>query len=145
MDSFKPFQTIQLNTPFFFQSSRYEEYEAGRLVSQGQTSILVRYTYMDDNRIKCIIANNDINDKLMSCEFDTCISLHDRLLMLSSPDETNADIMVVAMLKNIIGTTCKIKKYADIEPVVGSIYTDNGHVVKMSFTMANPERLIELY
>ena len=81
----------------------------------------------------------------MSCEFDTCISLHDRLLMLSSPDETNADIMVVAMLKNIIGTTCKIKKYADIEPVVGSIYTDNGHVVKMSFTMANPERLIELY
>lgn len=64
MDTFKPFQTVQLNVPLFFQSSRYEEYEAGQLVSQGQTSVLVRCTYMDDNRIKCIIGNNDINEKL---------------------------------------------------------------------------------
>ena len=145
MDTYKPFQTIQLNTPLFFQSSRYEEYEAGQLVAQGYTSILIRCTYMDDNRIKCIIANNDINDKLMSCEFDTCVSLQDRILMLSAPEDTNANIIIVTMLQNIIGITCHTKYYNSIEPVVGSIYTDNGQIVKMSFTMANPERLIELY
>lgn len=145
MDTFKPFQTVQLNVPLFFQSSRYEEYEAGQLVSQGQTSVLVRCTYMDDNRIKCIIGNNDINEKLMSCEFDACISLQDRILMFSVPEETNANIIVVTMLQHIIGTTRQTKYYYNIEPVVGSIYTDNGRIVKMSFTMANPERLIEFY
>lgn len=144
MDAHTPFQQINLQ-PFFFQTSRYEEYEAGKMIHSGSTSILIRCTTMPDNRIKCIIGNNDLNTKLMSCEFDTCISLHDRLLMMSSPKETNADIMVVAMLQGFIGTTCESKYYQPTEPVVGSIYTDNGQIVKMSFTMANPERLIELY
>ena len=144
MDFHQPFQIVQLQ-PFFFQASRYEEYEAGKMTDSGKTSILVRCTIMSDNRIKCIIGNNDLNTKVMSCEFDSCVSLHDRLLMMSSPQETNADIIVVAMLQNFIGTTCHSKYYQSIEPIVGSIYTDNGQIVKMSFTMANPERLIELY
>lgn len=144
MGSHSPFHTVELR-PFFFQASRYEEYEAGQIINSGETTILVRCTIMPDNRIKCIIGNNDLNARLMSCEFDTCISLHDRLLMMSSPQVTNADIIVVTMLQNIVGTTCETKYYHSSEPVVGSIYTDNGRIVKMSFTMANPERLIEIY
>ncbi len=144
MDPHQPFQVVQLQ-PFFFQASHYEEYKAGQMIDSGDTSILVRCTLMPDNKIKCIIGNNDLYSKIMSCEFDSCISLHDRLLMMSSPEETNADIIVVTMLQNIIGTTCTSKYYQSTEPVVGSIYTDNGRIVKMSFTMANPERLLELY
>lgn len=144
MDSYTPFKTVNLQA-FFFQTTRYEEYQAGKMIDSGSTSILIRCTLMDDNRIKCIIGNNDLSNKLMSCEFDTCISLHDRLLMMSSPQKTNADIVVVAALQSIVGTTCSERNYLPNEPVVGSIYTEKGCVVKMSFTMANPERLIELY
>ncbi len=144
MDSYTPFQQVSL-TPFVFQASRYEEYKDGQKINYGPTSIIVRCTRLDGDRVKCIIGNNDLYDKLMSCEFDECITLHDRMLMLSCPEETNAHIPIVSMLQVTTGPTCYSRNYQSIEPVVGSIYTLNGYVVKMSFTMANPERLIELY
>lgn len=144
MDAHKPFITVSLE-PFIFCANRYEEYEDGQLKASGNTSVEVVVRNQLDGQIQCLLGNNDLCTKLMSTKFDLCISLNDRLLMMSSPEYTNANILVVAMLQNLVGNTCLERNYESIEPVVGSIYTEQGVVVKVSFTMANPERLIELY
>lgn len=41
--------------------------------------------------------------------------------------------------------TRKEKVYGKNEPVIGSIYTERRRPVKMSFTLWNPERLIEFF
>ena len=78
-------------------------------------------------------------------EFDACMGCNDRLLLYSLPKETNANIIVMAVLQNICHCTRNLKIYSATEPVVCSIFTSKGHLVKLSFTFANPERLLEFY
>lgn len=144
MDSYQPFITQKLES-FIFKAKRYEEFKNGEKIASGSTTLDVVVKPQCNGQIQCLFANNDLNEKLMSTTFDTCISSHDRLLMMSSPQHTNADVPVISVLQFVIGTTCEERYYQSIEPVVGSIFTEQGKVVKLSFTMANPERLIELY
>ena len=145
MDRHTPFQTFHLPGITMFYAHRYEEYQGGQMIDSGNTMIMIKLSPVGDNGINCVIGNNNLYDRLSSCSFDTCISLADRYLMLSNPQETNAQIPVIAMLRAVVGYTCEHRDYDPIEPVVGSLYTENGEFVKVSFTMANPERLIELY
>lgn len=115
------------------------------MISSGTTSALIKYTTLEDGRIKVIIGNNDLNDKLMSTVFDKCITSLDRLLLFSIPTKSNAEVRSNQMLRIVFGFTCNERIYKNIEPVVGSLFFENGKLVKVSFTMANPERLIEFY
>ena len=84
MDRFSSLQEVSLGD-LFIQTTRYEEYQAGKMISSGTTSALIKYTTLEDGRIKVIIGNNDLNDKLMSTVFDKCITSLDRLLLFSIP------------------------------------------------------------
>ena len=129
-----------------FPSLRYEEYSNGNLISSGKCSARIIIEPAGKGSINCIIENNGIEDRLMSnFSFDACITLHDRLLMLSNPEHTNAQIPVGGMLSMFVGYNRVEKFYDSLEPVVGSIYIDGNDVVKISFTLSNPERLIEFY
>lgn len=145
MDSFQEFQEITIRAKNYFYPSFYEEYEAGRMVSKGSTAMKIEFYSDIDGSVVCNISSNDLSGKLSSARFDKCITLHDRILMLSCPQKTNANIMVVTMMRAAIGVTCLERNYKRNEPVVCSLYTDDGRLVKMSFTMSNPERLLELY
>ncbi len=144
MDRFSSLQEVSLGD-LFIQTTRYEEYQAGKMISSGTTSALIKYTTLEDGRIKVIIGNNDLNDKLMSTVFDKCITSLDRLLLFSIPTKSNAEVRSNQMLRIVFGFTCNERIYKNIEPVVGSLFFENGKLVKVSFTMANPERLIEFY
>lgn len=144
MDTYKPFQEIHFSNVQLFAASRYEEYQSGSLIDSGNTDIRVKLS-SEAGEIKCIIGYNNLHDRLSSCSFDRCITLQDRLLLFNNPIETNANIPITAMLSTLMGYTRGAYYYASIEPVVGSIYTRDGNIVKISFTMANPERLVELY
>lgn len=144
MDTYTPFK--QVNIPsLHFVASRYEEYMGGKMINSGNCVLEIDCKESSTGSIICTLSPNSIDSKVSNANFDTCITLQDRLLMLSCPQKTNAAIIVVTMMQNIIGCTCQERNYTPTEPVVGSIYTENGNVVKMSFTVANPERLIELY
>lgn len=145
MDTYKPFLNFKLSGMLTFQSSQYEEYQNGQLIDSGKTTILVKLSPSEGEKINCLIGYNNLYEKLSSCSFDRCITLHDRLLMFVNPEVTNADIPVAAMLSSLIGYTRGEYYFDSIEPVVGSIYTENSRIVKMSFTMSNPERLIEIF
>jgi len=142
MDRYDPLQLFNLNS-FVFQATRYEEYQGGRLIDSGNTLILVNCQVGEN--IKCLIGNNNLHEKLMSCTFDQCMTLNDRLLMITCPAATNVSVPIISVLRMTLGYTRESKLFNSNEPIVGSIYTENGNVVKMSFTMGNPERLIELF
>ena len=144
MDTYKPLQEIHFSGIQIFKATRYEEYENGNLIDSGNTDILVKLSPAVCG-IKCLIGNNNLYDKLSSCSFDRCMSLQDRLLLYVNPSSTNAHIPIITMLSALVDNTRDAYNFDPIEPVVGSIYTQDGQIVKMSFTMANPERLIELY
>lgn len=139
-------ETFVLRREEQFQSSRYEEYVGGEMISSSDTSILIRITPADKGRINCMIENNNLMDRLFSAfSFDTCITLQDRLLMISNPQVSNVEIPVVRMMSSFIGVTQEKKMYDPSEPVVGSIYVGHTAINKMSFTLSNPERLIEFF
>lgn len=144
MDRFSSLQEVSIGD-LLIQTTRYEEYQAGKMISSGTTSALIKYTTLENGKIKAIIGNNDLNNKVMSTVFDKCITSLDRLLLFSTPMKSNADVQSNQMLKVILGFTCDERIYENIEPVVGSLFFENQKLVKVSFTMANPERLIEFY
>lgn len=66
-------------------------------------------------------------------------------MFYSTPATTNVQNTTLALLSSIIGYTREQKNYEDNEPVVASIFTINQNVVKMAFSLANPDRLIEIF
>lgn len=130
---------------FVFNPQHFVEYEDGKQKSSGSTGLKILVA----NKSKKIcgeIQFNDMKDKLKDTfSFDACIGSGDRLLLYSLPRQTNADIISLTVLRNICPFTQDYKIYAATEPVVCSLFTSNGFLVKVSFTFANPERLIEFY
>jgi len=144
MDRFTPFQTFQFES-FTFTSHRYEEYCAGKLISSGrvQIDILVK---TNQSRINTYLIGNTIDNKIKSeFEFDTLITLEDRMQLTILPRETNVNDSLFALLKYSINFTREKKEFTQIEPIVGHIFTENMNIIKITFKMTNPERIIEFY
>lgn len=137
---------------FDFRSLNFTEYENGKLKDCGSLPVTIivkdeinKYS-VEINKYSVSVTGNGIEDKINSVfEFDGCIGCNDRLLLYSLPEKTNANIIVMTVLRNLCPSTRNKKIYSATEPVVCSIFTNNGHPVKVSFTFANPERVLEFY
>lgn len=143
MDTFdlKPYRIGDFN----FKSLNFTEYENGELKDRGSLPVTV-IVKNEINKYSVSVIGNGIEDKINSVfEFDGCIGCNDRLLLYSLPEKTNANIIVMTVLRNLCSFTRNKKIYSATEPVVCSIFTNNGHPVKVSFTFANPERVLEFY
>ena len=147
------FGKVLLLQEFTFNPTHYAEYEGGKLKSNGLTNLKVRVrsTHNGYDRqtspISVTLVGNDI-PKLIdtSFEFDVCMGSEDRLLMYILPEESNVEHMTQVFLKTFGFSYTRYRKdYTSLEPVVASIYTENMVPVKMSFTLCEPERLIELF
>lgn len=144
MDQFTPFQTFEFES-FTFPVERFEEYCAGKLISKGslQMTILVKSL---DNAIVTYLIGNEIESKIVSeFEFDSFITLHDRMQLTLFPKKTNVKDSLFVYLKSCIEYTREQKYFTPIEPIVGHVFLDNMNIVKIVFKMTNPERIIEFY
>ncbi|MCI2107983.1 MAG: hypothetical protein LKK12_01600 [Bacteroidales bacterium] len=78
--------------------------------------------------------------------FDQSITIQDRILLYTFAEKTNSEQMTLVTMRAMgFPFTRKEKVYGKNEPVIGSIYTERRRPVKMSFTLWNPERLIEFF
>lgn len=144
MDTFTPFQSFDFDH-FEFQAIKYEEYSKGKLISSGNTNLII-FVKQHQNQINVTLLDNMLESKIQSeFEFDILITLHDRLQLTIFPQKTNVEDSIFIVLKQIMDYTRKCKNFTSTEPIVGHIFTDNSNIVKVSFKMANPERLIEFY
>lgn len=140
-----PFFSLVRLDSFMFEPSRYDEWKGGKRINSGLTKIKVDCTSFDDGNSVVKLFNNDLQDKLSNCSFDFALTLQDRVLLFSNPPQSNADISVVEAIKYMFPLSGSPKNYQPSEPVVSSLFFQGSRLVKMTFTMSNPERLIELY
>ena len=144
MDTFEPFKEFQF-TNIIIPISRYEEYSNGKLLSKGLTNLTIVVEQLED-RIAVYLVENTLTSKILSeFEFDLFITLNDRLQLTILPQETNVKDVLFIQLKHIINHTRKKKDFTPLEPIVGHVFTDDMNIVKITFKMSNPERIIEFY
>lgn len=135
---------------FSFIGNHYEMWEGGNKIRSGESKFVIRYTCNGEEQncttIDVSIFDNPISNILLSNQsFDRAICLGDRILLYITPAITNVQNTTLTMLSSIIGYTRDRKRYKSNEPVVASIFTINRSIVKVSFSLANPDRLIEIF
>ena len=135
---------------FSFRGSNYEMWEAGRKMRSGVSNTSIRCICNGGVRnrtsIDVKISGNPLPELLMSnLRFDRAICLGERIMFYSTPESTNVQNTTLAMLSSIVGYTQGSKNFENNEPVVASVFTINRSVVKISFSLANPERLVEFF
>lgn len=144
MDTFEPFKEFQFKN-IILPVKRYEEYSNGKLLSSGTTSLTIVIEQLHD-KIAVHLVENTLTTRIISeFEFDLFITLNDRLQLTIFPQETNVEDVLFTQLKWVISHTRKKKDFTSLEPIVGHVFTDNMNIVKVTFKMSNPERLIEFY
>ena len=144
MDTFTPFQIFDFDY-FEFQTQRYEEYSKGKLISNGYANFIISIK-KNQSQIDVKLLSNTLVSKIKSeSEFDVLISLQDRLQLTIFPKMTNVNDILFSILKWSINYTRESKNFIPTEPFVCHIFTNKMNIVKMSFKMTNPERLIEFH
>ena len=149
MDQQQPFLTFFIER-VDFSPEKFKVYQDGQLKKQGSTSMIIRMRTKNQipvcqDNIQVSIENNNLTEILDSTAlFDTVMSLHDRLIALILPEQTNIQDTMFALFKQVVACTRYEKFFKEKEPICMSIFTDNGYVVKMSFKVYSPETLIEL-
>lgn len=145
MDTFEPFKVFQFDS-FTFMATRYEEYSQGVLLSKGNINTTIFCKTQEDGRIITYLINNSLSNKILSrFEFDTLITLNDRMQLTISPRQTNVEDIYFSYLKWCIPYTREYKSFTSNEPIVGHLFLMNMTIVKITFKMTNPERIIEFY
>lgn len=135
---------------FSFRGSNYEMWEAGRKIRSGLTntyiSCICNGGVYNRTSIDVELTGNPMPEILMSSiRFDRAICLPDRIMFYSTAVETNVQNTTLALLSSNVGYTRESKFYDEKEPVVVSVFTIDQRIVKMSFSLPNPDRLIEFF
>ncbi len=135
---------------FSFRAHRFEIWEAGRMVRSGETHLNAFYKcnggVYNRTSIDINLSENPMPETLLSdIRYDRAICLPDRIMFYTTAKETNVRNTTLLMLASNVGYTREEKVYKSNEPVVASVFTINQSVVKISFTLVCPDRLIEFY
>lgn len=150
-DNWPPLQDFSFQE-FNFPVDRYIEWKAGQIIDSGEVHFNVRFKYSPATEfrrkvsIDVLIENNPIQREMMSnFKFDRATTTGDRILFYIAAEESNIENASIAMISSYLGSTRKTKYYDSNEPVFASVFTINHNVAKVSFSLGNPDRLIELY
>lgn len=135
---------------FSFRGNSYEMWEAGRKIRSGLTNINIHCIcnggVYNRTSIDVKLTGNPLANILMSnIRFDRAICLPDRIMFYSTAANTNVQHTTLALLASNVGYTRESKFYEDNEPIVASVFTINQSIVKVTFSLANPDRLIEFF
>lgn len=80
--------------------------------------------------------------KLVS-DYDALITGDHRLQYIRIPEKTNTTCIGLSMMQILIGPTIPEKNFELNEPYCCNVFLKNQRVAKVSFSLCNPERLIE--
>ncbi|MBO4800912.1 MAG: hypothetical protein J5545_03505 [Bacteroidaceae bacterium] len=151
MDQWPNFQVFTFRE-FSFSVESYKEYICGCLVNSGYVNCVVTFKQHNNGNyhlggvISVQIRNNPLKDKILSSfEFDSCVTMGDRLMMYIGANHSNVDDTSLHMMTSFMGYTRERKDYVTNEPTVGNIFTTNQQIVRIAFKFVNPDRLIEFY
>ena len=135
---------------FSFRAHRFEMWEAGRMVRSGETQLSALYKcnggVYNRTSVDIHLSGNPFPETLLSdIRYDRGICLPDRIMFYTTAKKANVQNTTLIMLASNVGYTREDKVYEENEPVVASVFTINQSVVKISFSLINPDRLVEFY
>ena len=134
---------------FSFPVDRYELWEDGKIIKSGETHFNIEFGWAGGVLkfgIVVQIENNPMPDLLKSTiSFDKAITSGDRILFYIAATSSNVQHTSLELIKSFIGCTRDSKIYDKNEPILASVFTIDHKVAKVSFSLANPDRLIEFY
>ena len=150
MDRWPNFQTLTFRE-FTFSAESYKEYVCGCQVDSGFINCSITFkqnnngNYHQGGRISVEIKGNPLSKKILSTfDFDTCVTMGDRLMMYIAARRSNVYEPSLFMMAKLLGTTREEKDYVTNEPTVANIFT-NQQIVRVAFKFTNPDRMIEFY
>lgn len=145
MNTFEPYKTFRFDT-FNFNATGYREYGDGALLSEGRVDVFVLCKMRKNGVIKVYLINNSLTNKILSeFEFDLLLVLEDSMQLAIFPQNTNVDDALFSCLKPTVPYTRECKQFAPNEPIMGHIFTKNMSIVKITFKMIEPGRVVEFY
>jgi hypothetical protein len=93
------------------------------------------------------ISNSNMNKYLsIKCEFDIFMTSNDRLQLFILPNMANIkNSLAFKMFSENFGPTRDFKMFENNEPFCCNLFTVDGKIDKITFNIAEPERMIEFY
>ncbi|MDP4086628.1 MAG: hypothetical protein Q8934_18805 [Bacillota bacterium] len=77
--------------------------------------------------------------------FDKIFSLHDRLVLVTMPEESTLDVIGMSALRTTCGITRLGKRFSTNEPFCCSLFFVENAIDLVTFSFNNPEKLLEFY
>jgi len=135
---------------FGFLPTRYEIWKAGQITESGKTNMpIVAKVLQEDGKdiVGVMFVDPKLNNEIAPQQYyDDFVTSADRLMLLTVPQQTNAEnTMAIQMFKMTIGTTRAFKNFSANEAYCCNLFTIDGNIEKITFSFSNPEKLIEFY
>jgi len=147
-DRFKSLKKIRKQN-FSFAPKRYEVWSNGELEESGGTihNIVANIVYEDNKElVRLDILDRTLYHDIFETQFfDDFISQHDRLQLITIPRQTNIESNFLSTFMSINGSTRDEKIFNSTDSYCCNIFIKKGKIVKMSFVLANPDRVLEFY
>jgi hypothetical protein len=147
-DKFESFQSLQ-KQEFAFHPTRYETWKGGKMIKSGKTNSIINVkVVLVEGVEKMEVSFNDsnLNNELANKNiYDEFITAHDRLQLITIPNETNSQNMGIQMFKMTIGATRQQKNFNNNEPYCCNLFLIQNKIAKVTFSYSSPEKLIEFY
>lgn len=140
---------------FVFRPSRYEVWQDGELIDSGNVDSPLRANVRGKrgqfNKAAADILidvgpASSIDHICSESSYDICITAGDRVQLITIPEEENENESVgLASSRLMLGSTRKAKTFNKDEPFCCNLFFIDGNIVKVSFSISHPEKLIEFY
>ncbi len=113
-DNHKPFQRVQKQS-FSFTPNRYEIWIDGEMVKNGKTNLPLDAKLVSINgeeKVQINMQDNNLVGELAKANiFDDFITSHDRLQLITIPNDTNASCIGLQTMQMTLGSTCGFKNF----------------------------------
>ncbi|MBK6484071.1 MAG: hypothetical protein IPG01_13300 [Chitinophagaceae bacterium] len=146
-DSFPPFKQL-VPEKFRYQSNYYEIWKEGKLIASGPGKIDIYCTVTRYGFMKLEVNQHSFNEPILASPvyFDIFFTLKDRMLLATIPaNNTINDCIGLTTIRQEIGTTRESKHFKKNEPYCCSLFLKSMTIAKLTFTVNQPEKLIEFY
>lgn len=147
-DRFPSLQPIEF-IEFDFAPDRFEVWQAGKMVNQGITfgRIEARKRNTSQGELMSIsLSSLNVSKYLSSTQnFDQFIANGDRLMYVTIPERFNVSSTALNILQFTIGSTRDWKEFSTTDAYCCSLFLLNGRLKKVTFSVPEPETLIEFY
>lgn len=144
-DKFQALNRVSI-AGFVFVAIRYELWDKGKLTKAKNSPSTITCTLASNNTFLLEIEEPSLDTDIAKKQlYDLAVSQNDRLQLLILPSETNLKSMGLTSLTTFFGATRAEKEFNYDEPYCCNLSFLQGSLVKVTFSYANPDRLLEFY